>query len=114
MRIRSDIGPGLPPQEAKMPRAYGSSLLVNAWIAPATIQKLKAGQVIDEDPVTRYRMTFNGVQGNGAVFTEQGPAEQYTYTYDMQNDGVLAAISNTQTVANFGQRQTQVQLTGRR
>jgi len=114
MRVRSDIGPGLPPQESTMPRVYGSSLLINSWIAPATIQKLKAGQVIDEDPVTRYRLTFNGVQGNGAVFTEQGPAEQFTYTYDMQKDGVLAAISNTQSVANFGQRQTQLQLVGRR
>jgi hypothetical protein len=114
MRVRSDIGPGLPPQEATMPRAYGSGVLTNAWIAPATIQKLKAGQVIDEDPITRYRLTFNGMQGNAAVFSEQGPAEQFTYTYDMQNDGVLAAISNTQALANIGQRQTQVQLVGRR
>lgn len=113
-RTRSDIGPGLPPQESTGPRAYGSSLLVNVWIAPASIQKLKPGQVIDEDPVTRYRLTFSGVQGNGAIFTEQGPVEQTTLTYDMNNGGVLSAIQKTQAVANFGQQQTQLQLVGRR
>jgi hypothetical protein len=49
---------------------------------------LKPNQPIDEDPITRFRMTFLGIEGGRAAVVEQGPLEYTTYFFDARR-GIL-------------------------
>jgi hypothetical protein len=109
---RSDIGRGLPAQETTSDRCFSSAMFGGAWIGPAALRGLAPNTVIDEDPVTKFRTTYAGVQNNVAVFVVQGPLETSQVGYDPQN-GMLVGIVLTKT-AGTGQTVTRLQLSGTR
>lgn len=112
MVTRTEIGNGLPAQESTADRCFGSSMLSGLWVSPGALQQLNPNQLIDKDPITRFRTTFMGIQGQSAVFVEQGPAETTQTAYDLQS-GVLQSIRSSRKNAT-GEFQVQLQLAGRR
>lgn len=91
MLTRSSVGQGLPAQETTADRCITSAMLTPLWISPRVLAQLQPNQVIDDDSLTRLRLTYAGAQGNVGVFVEQGPLETNQYIYDMQG-GTLVAI----------------------
>jgi hypothetical protein len=91
--IWNELGPGLPPGEAKGERCFGSAVLGGAWFPPKALATLTAGQVLDEDPVLGFRTTFAGTRENLAVVLEQGPLEATRLVYD-RTSGALVAIES--------------------
>ncbi|MCC6424934.1 MAG: hypothetical protein IT447_15785 [Phycisphaerales bacterium] len=110
MMTRSDIGNGLPPQESTVDRCFGSAMLAGLWVPPEALQQLNENQLIDKDPITRFRTTFTGIQGQSAIFVEQGPSEITQTAYDVQS-GVLQGIQTRRKTA-AGEMQVQLQLAG--
>lgn len=111
MVTRTEIGSGLPPQESTIDRCLGSAMLSGLWVPPGALRQLNPNQLIDKDPITRFRTIFTGVQGQSAVFVEQGPAETTQTAYDAQT-GMLRSIQSSRKTQT-GEFQVQLQLVGR-
>lgn len=107
-RFHSALTPiaGGRPQENAVNRVAGAATTVPVWIGPATLAGLRAGTVLDEDPVTRFRTTFAGAQGGVATVVEEGPYDRYQAHYDLAT-GVLVGATSAQ---QNGVGQTQVQV----
>jgi len=97
---------GSPPIEVANDRAASPMSASPHWISPQTLRKLRAGQVIDDDPVTRFRTTVAAVEANAVVLVEQGPVDRTQAVYD-PNTGTLSAITTDQ---DQGTGRTRVQL----
>lgn len=103
-----DTGTGLPAPPGVEERVFASGMFDPIWISPASLARLRAGQVLDEDPVTRIRTIFEGAQGGVAAILEQGPSESVQYIYDGGN-GMLAGIRSVRQEAT-GQIQSELAL----
>lgn len=108
---RTETGSGLPPQESTADRCFGSAMMSGLWVPPRAMRQLEPNQVIDEDPITNFRVTFAGMQGQNAVFVEQGPLEITQSAYDTQS-GVLQGVRTSRRQPT-GEIQVQLQLVGR-
>lgn len=106
---RADLGAGLPPQDSHEDRCFGSLMLNPLWISPKSIEKLQPNQVLDEDRLTGFRVTFQGAQNGAGAFVEQGPVESTQYVYDLRS-GVLSGVRSTRQQGT-GQVQSQLTLT---
>ena len=107
-RFHSALTPiaGGRPQENAVDRVAGAATTMPAWIGPATLAKLRPGTVVDDDPVTRFRTTFVGVQGGVATVVEEGPYDRYQGHYDVATGLLVGATSAQQN----GVGQTQIQV----
>jgi hypothetical protein len=115
--IRNELGPGLPPQDSNETRRYGSALLNGLWIGTNALRTLQANTILDDDPITRIRTIFAGIQGNTAVIVEQGPMHQTENAYDVGRGTLIGARTTRQMQAGqmqVGQTVYQLQLVGQR
>ena len=78
---------------------------------PDALRTLQANQVLDEDPVTRYRLSVGGVQGTVVTTVEQGPKDVLEQSYDL-NSGLLVGSRYSVQQGNLGQMQIQYRLAG--
>jgi hypothetical protein len=85
---RIESGPVYPAEESRWEMPCATAMLYPLWISPDALRRLSPGTLIDDDPVTRFRMTFQGVEGAYAVLAEEGPLERTAYYFDM-NTGVF-------------------------
>lgn len=108
---RADLGSGLPAQDSKEDRCFGSAMLNPLWLAPKSLEMLQPNQVLDEDRVTGFRVTFQGNQNGAGAFVEQGPVESTQYIYDSRS-GVLSGVRSTRQQGT-GQVQSHLTLTQR-
>ena len=83
------------PLTGTVARCFGSTQLMGLWVPPKAIPQLRQGQLLDEDPITKRRTTFEGVRGNVAIFAEQGPVDRSECSYDVTS-GMLVAMSHVQ------------------
>ncbi|MGE0144582.1 MAG: PDZ domain-containing protein [Planctomycetota bacterium] len=91
-RIRSRLTSGYSaPQESETWRVYGTPMTGGAWVPPAVLAALSPQQAIDHDPITGFRVSFVGVDGNRAVFVEHGPRETNHYAYDLGSGLLVGA-----------------------
>src|SRR5207244_2879525 len=102
MQARFNLGQGIPPSEVNNTWVFGSAMLCGLWAPPDALRVLRQGQVLDEDPVTHYRASFAGIQGNIAVMAEQGPTDLLEQSYDLTS-GLLVGSRYTQQQLNIGQ-----------
>jgi hypothetical protein len=100
--------PGAPAQERVFDRALGAATSRPSWIKPQSLAGLKPGQVIDEDPITKFRTTFGGVQGNAAVLIEEGPFDRSQCAYDLNTGLMTEFVSQQQN--GVGQVQTRLRV----
>ena len=108
---RFDLGPGIPPNEVRGVRTFGSTMLGGFWMPPDALRTLQANQVLDEDPVTRYRLSVGGIQGNIVTTVEQGPKDVLEQSYDL-NTGLLVGSRYSVQQGNLGQMLIQYRLAG--
>ncbi|MFT3786223.1 MAG: hypothetical protein QM770_08665 [Tepidisphaeraceae bacterium] len=73
------------------------------WIDPAALATLKAGTVIDDDPVTHIRSSVDAVDAQSVRFVYQGPGVN-TIAVFAKSDGVLTSTQSTR--ANTGMTTT--------
>ena len=106
-------GHGLPAEEKRNSVAFGSTMLGGLWTPPEALRALKPNQVLDEDPVTRYRITFGGIQGNLALLVEQGPTDLLEMSYDLASGLRVATRYTSQPQPSVGPMRLEYQLTGR-
>ena len=108
---RFDLGQGIPPNEVRGARTFGSAMLGGFWIPPDALRTLQSNQVLDEDPVTRYRLSVGGVQGNVVTSVEQGPKDVMEQSYDV-NSGMMVGSRYSVQQGNLGQMLIQYRLAG--
>lgn len=111
---RFDLGPGVPPNEVKATQAFGSAMLCGLWAPPDALRALQPRQVLDEDPLTRYRVIFGGVQGNNALVVEQGPTDLLEQTYDLTSGLLVATRYTSRADPAVPPTQVQYQLAGQK
>ncbi len=87
-----DYRNGQPPQPQTSDRA-GS--LTCVWVDPRILGKLQQGQVIDEDPITKMKLSVAGVQNGSVVFVERSQVETTSVAYD-QRSGQISGIQMQQ------------------
>jgi len=64
--------------------------LATLWIDPQILGRLQQGQVIDDDPYTKKKLSVAGNQNGSLAISEQGPTETTIAFYD-QRSGMLSA-----------------------
>lgn len=106
-----DTGMGGAPQQSTSDRVVGSNMVDPLWIDPAILAKLQPNTVIDEDRITKRRVTYQGNNGGAGVLVEQGPFERYEYAYDLRS-GMLVGIQTSQQ-QGIATIQTQLQIQDR-
>lgn len=84
------------PQESETTRVFGAPMLAGLFVPPAALRSLRPDQLLDEDPITRFRTVFAGVQDGHAVIVEQGPNETNQFAYELSS-GMLGAMDLRQT-----------------
>jgi hypothetical protein len=102
---------GGPPIEQTADRAGSAVAVSPMWISPKTLAGLKAGQVIDQDPVTRFRATVAAADENAVVIVEEGQVDRTQSVYDAKT-GALAVATVEQSQAT-GRTRMQLRLVER-
>ncbi len=93
---------GMPAPPAQGYRVFGSAQFGGLWIPPQGVPPLRQGQVLDDDPVTKTRVSVGSVgrtpQGADVVtITEEGAGQRYDFVYDRAS-GMLLHFSWTNNV----------------
>ncbi len=112
LRLRSRLTDQPPlPGDNGITRVIGAAQIGSLFIAPQSLARLRAEQVIDEDPVTGVRTLFAGSRDGVGCIAEQGAFDRLEYYYDLRN-GMLVGWSQT-TKSGIATNYTQLRLTGR-
>jgi hypothetical protein len=103
------------PQPSKAKGVSGSAQIGGLWLPPHLLGTLQAGQMIDQDPFTKFetKVVSIGRRPDGldvVVLSEGHAAQRITYTYD-RGSGIL--LEYTQVVAEPQEMTTTVRLTKR-
>jgi hypothetical protein len=109
MMFRTDNGPGLPPTDSSVERAFGSAMFNGIWLPPAAMASLSPNAVLDEDPTSGYRILVGGVSNGVASIAEQGPQGSVERFYDV-GSGVLSAFRITRMTPGVGPSVTEYRL----
>lgn len=97
-------GPTGVPSTAEADRVFGPAVIGGLWIAPEALRQLRAGQVVDTDPVTRVTVSVGQItttaQGRSAIsISETGAAQTIEYQYDLTSGMILSVSSLNRTTA---------------
>lgn len=105
---------GAPAPPAQGYRAFGSAQIGGLWVPPQGLAQLRQGQVLDDDPITRFRVSVRSVgrtpQGGDVVAIAEDGAGQLTETVYDRASGALLYYSYTNKILNT---KIQIQLTRR-
>ena len=69
-------------------RVAGNHMLCGSWIPPTAMGNLRAGQVLDTDPLTRVTVQVGAADAQYVTLVHNSPRQQIQYTYRRQ-DGLL-------------------------
>ena len=84
--------PGAPPLETVSDGAGSPHTGTPYWIDPAALRRLKPGQVIDQDPVTKYRVFVAEGEAGGITLVEEGPLDRSRAVYDPQTGMATSTV----------------------
>jgi hypothetical protein len=81
-------------ENTEVVRVYGSAQIGGLWISPDAVGQLRAGQVLDNDPITGVVATVSQVTRTSqgvevVVITEEGSGLRLDYAYDRRDGGML-------------------------
>lgn len=82
--------PDIPPGRAEI--ASGRNQIGGMWAGPAALEKLRQGQVLDEDPVTKMRTVVSRVDDSSVVIASTNAAGEVDSQYDKRT-GMLIGSS---------------------
>jgi hypothetical protein len=83
---------GVPPVESTSDRAAAAFATAPFWINPKTLATLQVGQVVDDDPVTKFKTTVANVDDNSVVLLEQGHVDRAQAAYDRKSGALTASV----------------------
>ena len=89
--------PGFPPEQATVETASGAAGVGGLWIAPEALAKLRQGQTIDRNPITRTATTVTGAGARSVTVSETGDMHRIDWTYSAQT-GMMTDVSFAQQV----------------
>ena len=64
----------------------------SSFVPPHALATLQPGQLLDEDPLTRSRLSVEHVDASGVVLLEQGPTSRYRATYDPRSGLLITGL----------------------
>ncbi|HEX8912419.1 MAG TPA: hypothetical protein VF796_08665 [Humisphaera sp.] len=99
---------GAAPMEQASDRAASPMTTSPYWIDPAALAKLKPGQAVDADPVTRFTAKVAEAGGGRVVIVDEGQVDRTTSVYDTAS-GALVAVTVEQR-QEVGATRTQLRL----
>lgn len=102
---------GMPPQQSETSRVVGTNQLGGFWVPPAALAQLESGQQLDNDSVTKVRVTVESADAGRITLLESGVEHRARYVYDRET-GILLATSQEQQVGP-STAQMSVELQGR-
>ncbi len=106
----TNTGGAYPEARSTWDMVCAAAMLYPLWISPASLSALQPNQVLDDDPVTRFRMTFAGSDRGYAMISERGPLEHTTYYYDLTT-GIVSGFRGQRPFGDGGgQMQTEAWL----
>jgi hypothetical protein len=82
--------PGLPPRTSETDRVSGVGQFCGLWAPPAGLARLRAGEVLDTDPITGSRIVVAASDASSVTLREQGSG----YTFDIRYDRATGAMTN--------------------
>jgi hypothetical protein len=101
-----DSQPNMPVQPTKM--LFGCGQFMGLWAGPLALGELKAGQALDEDPLTSEKTVVSSIDDNSVVITQSNAAVIFDCRYD-RHTGMLIG---TRRMDNIGKGETQTQFQG--
>jgi hypothetical protein len=111
LRIVEAMLPGMPPTEAKTDRVAGQAMLGSIVLPPTAFSKLKPGQSLDRDPLTRYTTRIASVDAETVTIMEAGEVHRFEYVYDRRSGTLLEWTSRD---GHLFDRETKLTLRSRR
>jgi hypothetical protein len=84
---RIDLQGGAP-QKSESTRVFS---IASVWIDPTVLRRLRAAQVLDDDPVTELRTSVLNADSNVVVLIERGAVQSVATAYDLRT-GLLSAV----------------------
>jgi hypothetical protein len=92
---------GIPGDTSYWDMVCAPAMIYPLWIAPAALTTLKPQQLIDDDPITGFRMTFAGIDGDYAAIAEEGKLERTTYYFNVRT-GMFSGMRGQRPYASGG------------
>jgi hypothetical protein len=77
---------------AKGPMYYGNAQFAGVWAGPEALKKLRVGDVLDEDPITRMKTVISAARPDAVTITRSNASAELVYEYDPRS-GLLIASS---------------------
>jgi hypothetical protein len=109
---QEQIGVSLP-SENKV--CCGPGSLPGVIISPEALAQLRPGQVLDQDPHTRFTVRVAGADPRGVMLQSEGPTQSYAFLYDRTQGLLMRSVSRDRSLSQ-GQNMVRVremQLAGR-
>ena len=85
---------GMPSVPTSTELICGPSMYAGMWVDPATLRKLRPGQVLDQDKLAGTTVTVGQISGAAVPITETGQLHTIVYTYDL-NTGMCVGVVST-------------------
>lgn len=79
------------PETGSVSDVSGIGQIGGFWVPPAGLQELRRNQVLDEDPITRFRWTVSSTAGGIVTLTEEGPRHRTDVAYDART-GLMQSV----------------------
>lgn len=81
------------PAPVKSEIYYGHAQFAAPWAGPAALAKLREGQVLDEDPITRVKITVTKARGGTVIISQRNASGEVKSEYDARS-GLLVGSSH--------------------
>jgi hypothetical protein len=81
---RSVVDYGGNPSRGSAKMVYGAGTVGSLFVDPKALAKLRAGQVLDQDPLTRYQIRCVGRDERTIALEEAGPLDGTTLVFDLE------------------------------
>ena len=87
---------GMPPTRSQSTSVSGHAQVGGLFVSPAGLAKLRQGQVLDRDPLTKVTIQVTGVGGGRVTVSEIGQVHRMAYTYDARTGMLVGVVSHDQ------------------
>lgn len=93
---QSVVSYGGNPSRGSAKMVYGAGTVGSLFLDPKALAKLRAGQVLDQDPLTRYQIRCVGRDERTIALAEEGPLDGTTLVFDLERGQLLQLLLRRQ------------------
>jgi hypothetical protein len=84
------------PSRGSAKMVYGAGTVGSLFLAPEALTKLRPGQILDQDPLTRYQIRCVGRDERTIALAEEGPLDGATLVFDLERGQLLQLLLRRQ------------------